>query len=131
MDGFLQAAALVLIGVILSQAVGQQSKSFAVILSMGICIMLLLVGISYLKPVVDFLEELQALGNLQGEMVTILLKTTLICVITEIAALLCTDGGNASYAHALRLLSSGVILYLSIPAFRALLALVHGILEGV
>ena len=130
MEDFFQAAAMVLLGVILSLTVGQQNKSFSAILSIGICVLVLLIGMSYLKPVVVFLKELQTLGNLQGEMVRILLKTAMICIITEIAALLCSDGGNASSAQALRLLSSGVILYLSIPVFQALLELVQRILEG-
>ena len=130
MEGFLQAAAAVLLGLILCRAVGQKDASFSAILSMGICVMVLLVGMNYLKPVMAFLEELHRLGTLQGEMVKILMKTTLIGIVTEIAALLCSDSGNASLAQALRLLSSCVMLYLSIPVFQALLDLIQRILEG-
>ena len=58
------------------------------------------------------------------------MKTTLIGIVTEIAALLCSDSGNAALAQALRLLSSCVMLYLSIPVFQALLDLIQRILEG-
>ena len=69
--------------------------------------------------------------NLAGDMTRILLKSTLIGMITEIVALLCSDGGNSSLAQSLRLVSTAVILCLSLPLFRGLLELVQRILEGI
>jgi len=131
MGGFLQAAAAVLIGLILTQLLSNRVKSYASMLSMGVCVMVLLLGLRYLAPVVDFLRELEALGNLHSEMVKILLKVAGIGILTEISALLCTDSGNASLAQSLRILSAAVILWLSLPVFRALLELIQRILKGV
>lgn len=128
MDMFLQASALVLLGLILCQTL---EKNFSVLLCLGISVMILVAGISFFRPVVAFLEELQSLCNLRSDMLLILLKVTFVCVITEIAALLCVDSGNASLAQSLKLLSSTVVLWLSIPVFRALLDLLQRILEGV
>lgn len=128
MDMFLQASALVLLGLILCQTL---DKNFSVLLCLGISVMILVAGISFFRPVVAFLEELQTLCNLRSDMLLILLKVTFVCVITEIAALLCVDGGNASLAQSLKLLSSVLVLWLSIPVFRALLDLLQRILEGV
>lgn len=128
MDMFLQASALVLLGLILCQTL---EKNFSVLLCLGISVMILVAGISFFRPVVAFLEELQSLCNLRSDMLLILLKVTFVCVITEIAALLCVDSGNASLAQSLKLLSSAVVLWLSIPVFRALLDLLQRILEGV
>ena len=128
MDMFLQASALVLLGLILCQTL---DKNFSVLLCLGISVMILVAGISFFRPVVTFLEELQSLCNLRSDMLQILLKVTFVCIITEIAALLCVDGGNASLAQSLKLLSSVVALWLSIPVFRALLDLLQRILEGV
>lgn len=131
MGGFLQAAGAVLIGLILTQLLSNRDKSYASMLSMGVCAMVLLLGLSYLAPVVDFLRELETLGNLHSEMIKILLKVAGIGILTEISALLCTDSGNASLAQSLRILSAAVILWLSLPVFRALLDLIQRILEGV
>ena len=128
MDMFLQASALVLLGLILCQTL---EKNFSVLLCMGISVMILVAGISFFRPVMAFLEELQSLCNLRSDMLLILMKVTFVCIITEIAALLCADGGNASLAQSLKLLSSVVALWLSIPVFRALLDLLQRILEGV
>lgn len=128
MDMFLQASAVVLLGLILCQTL---EKNFSVLLCLGISIMVLVAGISFFRPLVAFLEELQTLCNLRSDMLLILMKVTFVCVITEIAALLCVDGGNASLAQSLKLLSSALVLWLSIPVFRALLDLLQRILEGV
>ena len=131
MDDFLRAAGAVLITVVLCLTVGNQNKSFSALLAMGVCTMVLLLGLHCLEPVVDFLVELEALGNLSGDMVKILMKTAFIGVLTEITALLCTDSGNASLAQGLRFVGSVTILWLSLPVFRGLLDLVQRILEGI
>ena len=131
MEGFFQAAAAVLLTVVLCLTVSAQSKSFSAILAMGVCTMILLLGLQYLEPVSDFLTELESLGNLDGEMVKILLKTALIGILTEITALLCADSGNGSLAQSLRIVGAMVILWLSLPVFRGLIDLVQKILEGI
>lgn len=131
MEGYFQAAGAVLITLILTMMLSARDKSYAAILSMAVCAMLLLLGMRYLEPVIAFLRELEALGNLQTDLVRILFKAAGIGILTELAALLCTDSGNGSLAQGLRILSTAVILWLSLPVFQALLELIQGILEGV
>lgn len=131
MELFLKAAGAVLVAVLLSLTLSQQSRNTAAVLSMAACAMVLLLGLSYLQPVFDFLEQLESLGSLSGEMISVLFKVTGISLISEIAAMICTDSGNASLAKALQILTSAVILWLSIPVFNALIDLVRKILEEV
>ena len=63
-------------------------------------------------------------------MVKILMKVTGIGILTEITVLLCADSGNSSLGQSLRTLSTGVILWLALPIFQAMLDLVQSILEG-
>ena len=131
MDTFFRATAGILVTVVLALTVGSQNKCFSSLLTMAVCVMVLLLCMFFLEPVVELLNDLETLGQLQGEYVRILLKVTLICIITEIVSLLCADGGNSSLGQSLKFLSSGVILWLSIPVFRGLLELVRNVLEGV
>lgn len=131
MDGFFQASGAVLIAVILSLTLGNQNRSFAALLAMAVCAMIMLLGLHYLEPVIEFIQELEAVGKLSEDMVKILLKTAFIGILTEITALLCADSGNISLAQALRLVGSVTILWLSLPVFRGLLNLVQRILEGI
>lgn len=131
MAAFFQAAAGVLLTVILSLILAGRDKSMSAVLTMAVCTMVLFLAMNYLQPVIKFLEELEALGSLQSDLVKVLLKAGGIGIVTEIAALLCTDSGNASLAQSLRFLSSAVILWLSLPVFQALLSLIREILEGI
>ncbi len=130
MTAYFQTAASVLLAVILILTLKQTNPSMATLLGIVVCALVLLAAISFLKPIFSFLDSLRQLGNLPEEPVRILLKTTGISLITEIAAMVCADSGNSSLAHSLKILSTGVILYLSIPVFQVLLELVRKILEG-
>lgn len=128
MDPFLKAAALVLITVILTLALGSKGKETGFLLTMAACVMVMILGISYLQPVMDFLRKLETLGNLNGDMTGILFKVAGIGIISEIVGMVCTDAGNSSLGKALNIAAAGVILWLSIPIFDALLELIHRIL---
>lgn len=128
MEPFFQAAAAVLLAVVLCLTLGKQGKDMASLLTMAVCCMVMLIAVSYLQPVLDFLEKLETLGNLNGEMIGCLLKVVGIGLISEIAAMVCTDAGNSSLGKALQMLASAVILWLSIPVFTGVMDLVQGIL---
>jgi len=131
MEGFFQAAGAVVVLVILCLLVSDRNRSFGSLLAMAGCVMVLMLGLSYLSPVVTFLQDLQALGDLQPELMKILLKITGIGILTEITSLICADSGNSSLGQSLRILSAGVILWLALPLFQALLDLIRSILEGI
>ena len=116
--------------VILCLLVSSRDKSFGSLLVMAGCAMLLILGLSYLSPVVTFLQDLQTLGNLQPDLMKVLLKVAGIGILTEISGLICADSGNNALAQSLRILSTGVILWLALPIFQALLDMICTILEG-
>lgn len=128
MEGFWKAAAGVLIAVILGLAIGKQEKDLTILLSLAACCMTAVVAISYWEPVVDFLWELNVLGNTQSEFLAILLKAVGVTLVSELAGLLCNDAGNGALGKMLQMLGNAVILYLSIPVFNALLTLIREML---
>lgn len=128
MDMFWKAAAAVLLALVLGLALGKQEKDIGVLLTLAVCCMVAMTALSYLEPVLDFLRELEALGDLQEDMLGILLKAVGIGLVSEIAGMVCTDAGNGSLGKQLQLLGSAAILYLSIPIFNALLTLIQEIL---
>lgn len=128
MEGFLQASAAVLLAVILGLVLAKQSKDWAVLLTTGVSCMVLAVGAVYLQPVLDFVRELQTLSGLDPQMLTVVLKAVGIGLISEIAALICLDAGNAALGKGIQILASLTVLWLSLPLMRALLELVQKIL---
>ena len=131
MEDFFRAAALVLMTVVLSLTLSGQAKATAGVLVMGASVLVLILGLGYLRSVMGFLEELRSFAGLNGQMVEILLKCCAISLIGEIAGLICADSGNSSLGKALQILGACVILWLSLPVFRELMDLVQMILEAV
>ena len=119
-----------MISVVLMLALGKTGKETAGLLGIIVCCMVAAMAMEFWAPVADFLEKLEALGDLNGDMVGTLFKVVGIGLLTEIAALVCSDAGTASLGKTLQMLGSAVILWLSIPMFTSLLDLIQGVLGG-
>lgn len=128
MDGFWKATAAILLTVVLTLAVGKQEKDLSALLSMAVCCLVGIVALSYLKPVLELMEELGELGEISGGTLEILMKAVGIALVSELAGMLCSDAGSSSLGKMLQMLGSAAILFLSIPLFRSLLTLIQEIL---
>ena len=124
---FWKAAAGALITVVLGLALGK-SRDFPMLLSLAACTMISILALTYLEPILEFLRELESISQLQGDMLSILLKSAGIGLVAEIAAVICADAGNASLGKTLQFLGTGVILCLSLPILRTMLELIQKIL---
>ena len=128
---FIQAFGAVMIAVIVGSILAKQEKTTHLLLTLGVCAMVMLAGIQYLHPVIDFIYKLENLCMNSSQWIGILLKITGIGLITEFAALICSDAGNSSLGKSLQFLAGGVILYLSIPVFNGLIDLLQQLLGEV
>ena len=131
MDVVLKAIAGVLVAVVLGISMGKQGKDITLLLTILVCCMILTVAITFLQPVIDLIDHLQSLGQLDAEMVHILLKALGIGLLSEIACLICSDAGNASLGKAIHILTACVILWISIPLLNKLLELIDAILGAI
>ena len=131
MDGMLKAAAAALIAAMLGIVLQRQGKEYAFVLVLAITVMGACLTLSYIKPVISFLERLRVIGNMDSEILKILLKAVGIGLIGEISATICTDSGNSSLGKMLQLLSAAVILYLSLPVLEQVMNLIVEVLEGI
>ena len=131
MGMFLRAFGAIMIAVILTLTLSKQEKELSLLLTIGVCCMVMLVALEYLRPMVDFIHRLEALCDEEKGWIGILLKAVGIGLVAEIAALVCTDAGNGSLGKSLQFLASAVIIYLSIPVFNGLINLLQQILGEV
>lgn len=127
---FLQGCGAVLLALILIM-MQSHHKEMGTLLSLAVCCMVAILAMSYLSPVIDFLRTLETLGSLDSDLVEILMKAVGIGILAEISAMVCTDAGNASLGKAVQLLGTAVILWLSLPLFKALVELLQSILGEV
>ena len=131
MELFLKGCSAVIIGLILSMIAGSGRKEFHLLVSLTVCVMVSICAMSYLRPVIAFIKQLQTLGNLNSEVLSILLKAVGIGVLTEVSVLVCNDAGNASFGKVLQYLGTSVILWMSIPLFQMMTDLLQRIMESV
>lgn len=131
MTEYLQLAAVVLIGVILSQVLKKQSKELGLLLTLAVCVLVSMGAAAFLEPVTELLRELRRLGGLDGDAVSILLKAAGIGLLGELAGLICADCGEGAMGKALKLLSNAAILWLSLPLFRQIIAILEEVLAKI
>ncbi len=131
MDGFYQAAAGVLVSVVLGIFLSREGKEMTLVLSLAVCCMVFAVVAGYLKPVLELLGNLRQMGNLHNGMLQIMLKATGIGLISEIAVLICNDAGNAALGKVLQILTTVTLLWLAIPLVNSLLELLQQIMGEV
>ena len=131
MDIFIKASTLILTVTVLYQMVSGRNKEIGtLLLILGACIVFI-AAMSYIEPVFVFIDRLQLLGNLNSEMLEILLKSAGIGLLSEIVVLICNDMGNASMGKTLQILATAVILWLSLPMLNSLLDLIGNLLGEV
>ena len=128
MDGFLGACGAVFLGIILTVNLSGHRKDMAALLTLAICVMIALVAVQYVRPILEFMEELEEIGGLDGDMIRILLRIVGIGIVSEIAVPVCSDAGNASVGKSLQFLAVMTMLWLSIPLFRSLIQVLQEIL---
>ena len=128
MDIFIKSVAGTFVALILYLILAKHGKDISTLLTAAVCCMLAIAAISYIQPVIAFIERLQQITKLDSEMLQIILRTVGIGLLAEITSLICSDVGNAALGRSLQLLAGGVVLWLSLPLFTKLIDLIEEIL---
>lgn len=128
MDDFWKSIAVVLTSAILGLAIGKTEKDLSVLLTMTTCSIVGVITVNYLKPVLNLLKELTYMGQLQDNILMVILKSVGIALVSEFASMVCIDAGNNSLAKVLQLLGCSTIAFLSVPMIRSVLSLIEEIL---
>ena len=128
MTYFYQAISGTLLACVLCISLGKIGKDYSILITLAVCCMILLLVTAYLEPILELIRRLEILGNLDDQMVSVILKSVGIGLLSDISAMVCADAGNASMGKALHILATVVILWISIPIFNAFLDLIQQIL---
>ena len=131
MDTFFKATGCVLAALVIYLILAKQNKDFSLLLSVSVCVLIAVIAVRYLEPVFDLVDKLCTVGNLDGQMVEILLKSVGIALISEIVEHICQDAGNGAMGKTVQILAGGVILWLCVPMFTSLMELLEEILVAI
>ena len=104
------------------------SKEYAVAISICACCLILIVAGRFVEPIVNLLKELQDLGSLQPQWLSVMLKAAGIGLVVEIGALICADAGNAALGKTMQILGTMAILWLAIPLMSGFVELIQQIM---
>ena len=131
MDVFLKSVAGILVCVVLGLILSKNGKDYSALLIIFVCCMVSITAMHYISRVLTFIHNLEAIGNLNHEMLEILFKTVGIGLIGEITVLICSDAGYSALGKVIQILSSCVILWICLPIFEQLLSLVQEVLGAI
>lgn len=131
MELYIKTCGGIFLSVIFVLSLGNHSKDLSMVLGIAVCCIAAVAALEYLRPVIDFIKQLESIGGLDHTLIRILLKVTGIGLICEISSLVCSDGGCSSLGKTVKILGSAVILWLSLPLYAMLIELLQRILGGI
>ena len=125
-----QAVMIGITGVFLALFLKQTKPEYAVFVSVGTGLLLLLMAAERLSLVVENIRLLQDAISIQSAYIQALLKIIGITYISEFAADICRDAGYSAVAGQIGVVAKLSVLAVSMPIVNALLQTVQGFLGG-
>ena len=117
MDIYLKVTAGIMVAVIAGLVLSRQSADLSLLLTIGVCCMVIVGAFSYLQPVMDFMKRLAEVGNISNDLLGILLKVAGIGMISQI-----------TMVKALQIMTAAVILCLCVPILEQMLTLIEKVM---
>lgn len=125
---FIKVTIGVLITAIFSLMLSKQCQEISLLLTICACCLVVAAMVSYLQPILEFTVRLVELGQLNRDMLTVLLKVVGIGLISQIAGLICVDAGNQTLSKVLQIMTTAVVLWISIPLLEEILSLIETVM---
>lgn len=111
-------AGVAVIAAILSAVLKRYHQEYAILVTIGAGILLLLGILSSITPILEKLEQMISLAGIEGDSLSILLKALGICFLAQFAADSCRDAGESALAAKVELAGKAAVVVLSLPLFE-------------
>lgn len=121
---------LAVAGVLLAVHIKSQKSEYAVFLSLGLCVLILIFSVDRLSYIVDMISEFMEIVTIDNTYLLLLLKLIGIAYITEFAAALCKEAGFGAIASQVELAGKLTMVFMSIPVAFSVLKVVGVFLGG-
>lgn len=99
----------------------QYKPEFALYVSILAGAFILILSLSQISGVINFLKSLASKANINSEFLDIILKITGIAILTEFAVSICKDSGESAIANKIDIGGKVMIITISIPIISSLL----------
>lgn len=116
---------LAVAGVLLAAHIKTQKSEYAVFLSLGICVLVLIFSVDRLSYIVEMISGLMEMITIDRTYLALLLKLIGIAYITEFAAALCKEAGFGAIAGQVELAGKLTMVFMSIPVAFSVLEVIR------
>ena len=113
--------ALCIITALLALTLRGQRPEFAMLLSLGCGIFVLLALMGQMKEIITGLEKIMSGLSEQSDLTAIILKALGICIVAELGSQCCRDAGEAAIAAKVELVAKDALVLMSMPVFTSLM----------
>lgn len=113
--------ALCIITALLALTLRGQRPEFAMLLSLGCGIFVLLALMGQMKEIITGLEKIMSGLSEQSDLTAIILKALGICIVAELGSQCCRDAGEAAIAAKVELVAKTALVLVSMPVFTSLM----------
>ena len=113
--------ALCIITALLALTLRGQRPEFAMLLSLGCGIFVLLALMGQMKGIITGLEKIMSGLSEQSDLTAIILKALGICIVAELGSQCCRDAGEAAIAAKVELVAKAALVLMSMPVFTSLM----------
>lgn len=124
----LQIAIIAITASILAVTLKSERPEFSILISVAAGIMIFFVSSTYLKSVLNVLNEITEKINVDLSFIEIILKIVSISYICEFSSQICKDAGEGAIASKVELAGKILILFTSAPVMLSLLELLTDII---
>jgi stage III sporulation protein AD len=107
---------LALCAVLFGALVQKSNKEYALLISLGTAVVLLLVILDRADPLFRQVREMASTGPLAGEAVSLMLRAVGITVVGQVVARLCKDAGESALSYTVELAARAAVLAAALPA---------------
>lgn len=112
---------LCIITALLALTLRGQRPEFAMLLSLGCGIFVLLALMGQMKEIMTGLEKIMSGLSEQSDLTAIILKSLGICIVAELGSQCCRDAGEAAIAAKVELVAKAALVLMSMPVFTSLM----------
>lgn len=113
--------ALCIITALLALTLRGQRPEFAMLLSLGCGIFVLLALMGQMKEIITGFEKIMSGLSEQSDLTAIILKSLGICIVAELGSQCCRDAGEAAIAAKVELVAKAALVLMSMPVFTSLM----------
>ena len=120
---------LCIITALLALSLRGQRPEFAMLLSLGCGLFVLLYLLGQMKDIFSGLEDILSGLSGQSELTAIILKALGVCIVAELGSQCCRDAGETAIAAKVELAAKAALVMMSMPVFASLLEMAGELLR--